>query len=357
MAREWLEAYRRSWEEADADAVAKLFSGSAAYRSHIFQPPHVGRDAIRAYWRRATSTQTDVGVRVGEPLVQDRRAVAEWWTVMHDEDDGNITLPGCLVLRAHVTAGAMSCANTGTCGAAGTSHTKAGACVEEGSRPRRWNTPVVGSRATRQHGSPATSKPRRASTPRCRLPFTPFRPPHHGREGVRAYTGTAYDRTRPTQGSESRWRRARARPSSTGRPCGRTIVRSPLQGARPFGSRKEAASCPSRASTGTSSRRRTIHRGVGAPNRSQRGCSLGFYPVGSLTRVRGGNELDNRSAAYVDTVASTLRGTLGPSSWASICTALQTGRLRCGQERHRRTGGVVSLAFRMHTRVQSRRSV
>jgi hypothetical protein len=68
------------------------------YRSHPFRPPHVGRDAIRAYWERATATQRDLNLRFGRPIVDGSHVAVEWWAE-GGEDDGDFTLPGCLVLR------------------------------------------------------------------------------------------------------------------------------------------------------------------------------------------------------------------------------------------------------------------
>ena len=94
----WIEGYRRAWETADADAVAELFAEDATYRAHIFHQPHVGRDAIRAYWRRATATQRNVLVRMGRPYIDADRVAVEWWTTMLDEGE-EVTMPGCLLLR------------------------------------------------------------------------------------------------------------------------------------------------------------------------------------------------------------------------------------------------------------------
>ena len=96
---DWLEGYQRAWEEADADGVARLFTKGVSYRAHIFRPPYRGREAIRDYWRTATSTQKDVTVRLGAPLIDSTRVAVEWWTRMHDADDGDVTLPGILLLR------------------------------------------------------------------------------------------------------------------------------------------------------------------------------------------------------------------------------------------------------------------
>jgi uncharacterized protein (TIGR02246 family) len=95
----WLARYGRAWETADEDEVADLFVPDAVYRSHVFREPHVGREAIRAYWRGAAGTQSEVAVRFGRPVVEGRRAAVEWWATFVDPDEGEITLPGCLLLR------------------------------------------------------------------------------------------------------------------------------------------------------------------------------------------------------------------------------------------------------------------
>jgi ketosteroid isomerase-like protein len=97
-AQEWLEAYRRAWEEGDPEAAAALFTDDAVYRSHPFRDPHVGREGILAYWAGATATQADVGVRFGEPVVAGSAVCVEWWATMRDEGAW-ITLPGCLYLH------------------------------------------------------------------------------------------------------------------------------------------------------------------------------------------------------------------------------------------------------------------
>jgi hypothetical protein len=36
---------------------------------------------------------------MGRSVVTDARVAVEWWTTMVDPDEGQITLPGCLLLR------------------------------------------------------------------------------------------------------------------------------------------------------------------------------------------------------------------------------------------------------------------
>ena len=97
--RSWIDRYGRAWRDRDADAAAEIFTEDAIYRAHPFRAPHVGRDAIRAYWRDATATQRRIDLRFGEPVVAGSKAAVEWWAVIDEEREGEVTLPGCLLLR------------------------------------------------------------------------------------------------------------------------------------------------------------------------------------------------------------------------------------------------------------------
>lgn len=76
-----------------------LFTPEACYRSSVFREPHVGSAAIRGYWQRAAGTQREVSVTMGRPVITATRTAVEWWTTMIDPGEGEITLPGCLLLR------------------------------------------------------------------------------------------------------------------------------------------------------------------------------------------------------------------------------------------------------------------
>lgn len=96
--REWAEAYRVAWENADSEMVASLFAENASYRSNIYEEPHEGRAGVVDYWTGVTSAQSDVTVRMGEPVIDDGRADVEFWTTM-SIDNAPVTLAGCLLLR------------------------------------------------------------------------------------------------------------------------------------------------------------------------------------------------------------------------------------------------------------------
>ena len=95
---DWIVSYGRAWETADEDLIASLFTEDASYRSSPFREPFSGHDEIRAYWRRGAGTQRDVHVQMGRPFSDGTRVAVEWWTTMVDER-GEVTLPGCLLLR------------------------------------------------------------------------------------------------------------------------------------------------------------------------------------------------------------------------------------------------------------------
>ena len=95
---DWIEGYRRAWVERDPQAAAALFTEDASYRSSPFVDPNLGQEGVVAYWTGATSTQADVEVEMGEPLVDGDHAAVEWWTRMRADGD-EITLVGCLLLR------------------------------------------------------------------------------------------------------------------------------------------------------------------------------------------------------------------------------------------------------------------
>ena len=94
---DWIEGYRRAWVERDPQAAAALFTEDASYRSSPFVDPNLGQEGVVAYWTGATSTQADVEVEMGEPLVDGNHAAVEWWTRMRADGD-EITLVGCLLL-------------------------------------------------------------------------------------------------------------------------------------------------------------------------------------------------------------------------------------------------------------------
>jgi uncharacterized protein (TIGR02246 family) len=98
--QEWIEAYRRAWNEKDADAAANLFTEDSSYLDFPFGEPHPGQDGVRAYWQQVTSTQEDVNARFGDAIAtaDGRRAAVEFWVTMLN-GGAPTTLTGILFLR------------------------------------------------------------------------------------------------------------------------------------------------------------------------------------------------------------------------------------------------------------------
>jgi hypothetical protein len=100
----WIARYGRAWHDKNADAVTELFTEDCVYRSSPSEAPHVGKEALVAYWRRATATQRELDLRFGVPVVDGCRMTVEWWALIRDPDwrpgasTDWVTLPGCLVL-------------------------------------------------------------------------------------------------------------------------------------------------------------------------------------------------------------------------------------------------------------------
>ena len=94
---DWLARYRRAWIERDAAAAGQLFTEDATYREQPFQPPFVGREAIRNYWANVTASQTGVELRYGKSISDGRRLAVEWWANLQT-NDGPLTLAGEFLL-------------------------------------------------------------------------------------------------------------------------------------------------------------------------------------------------------------------------------------------------------------------
>ena len=97
-ARRWAEGYQRAWRADDPEAAAALYAPDVVYRSEPFRDPHLGRDGVLAYTRRAYATEADQDPRFGTPVAAGSSAAVEYWTTMLDEDQP-ATLIGTAVLR------------------------------------------------------------------------------------------------------------------------------------------------------------------------------------------------------------------------------------------------------------------
>lgn len=56
----WLHALGKAWEHRDAEQAASLFDEQVIYQEDPFEPPVVGREAVRQYWLAGLGTQGEV---------------------------------------------------------------------------------------------------------------------------------------------------------------------------------------------------------------------------------------------------------------------------------------------------------
>ena len=96
-ARRWADGYERAWRAGDPEAAAALYAPDAHFRSAPFRDPHLGRDGVLAYNRRAYATEAAQDPRFGTPFASRASAAVEWWATMLEEDQP-ATLVGCSVL-------------------------------------------------------------------------------------------------------------------------------------------------------------------------------------------------------------------------------------------------------------------
>ena len=77
-AQDLLERYGRAWEAFDGDAWTDLFSDDVEYHEDPFEPPMVGRNAVRAYLLEASRAQEQVEFTVERHWAVEATVLAAW---------------------------------------------------------------------------------------------------------------------------------------------------------------------------------------------------------------------------------------------------------------------------------------
>jgi len=106
MATAFVEGYGATWERWDLAGFVDLFSDDVIYVEHPIDETVVGSEEMARYIRKEQSEQGAASVRMGEPIVQGDRVVAEFWATMsnrQDEEEG--TLMGCFIARLNPANG------------------------------------------------------------------------------------------------------------------------------------------------------------------------------------------------------------------------------------------------------------
>jgi hypothetical protein len=99
--KEWLDGYKRAWEQTDAEAAGKLFTENATYQEKPFDEPMQGRKGVEDYWNEvAVGKQTNVQFDYKILGISGKTGFAEWNV---DFDlvgvDAHVRLAGIFVLE------------------------------------------------------------------------------------------------------------------------------------------------------------------------------------------------------------------------------------------------------------------
>jgi SnoaL-like domain len=91
-AQQFARRYGETWEAWDTEGFLELFGEAVTYVAH---PDEIveGKDALRRYFEKEQEAQGEVRVRMGRPLVDGDRLMAEFWVIA--EEDASIA--GCLI--------------------------------------------------------------------------------------------------------------------------------------------------------------------------------------------------------------------------------------------------------------------
>lgn len=94
----FVDGYGRTWESWDIEGFVELFSDQAIYVVHPTEETVLGREALRDYVRKEQAEQGVVSVRMGTPIVEEDRVVAEFWVTASNRDEEG-TIAGCFIAR------------------------------------------------------------------------------------------------------------------------------------------------------------------------------------------------------------------------------------------------------------------
>ena len=86
MATAFVESCGQTWQSWDYEGFVELFSDHVVYLEHPVGETVVGRDAMAFYIRRENNEAGTVDVRMGSPIVEGNRVVAEFWTTMSNRE-------------------------------------------------------------------------------------------------------------------------------------------------------------------------------------------------------------------------------------------------------------------------------
>jgi hypothetical protein len=96
----WLNTYKRAWENFDTAASIALFTDDAAYQLSLFSEPLRGREALTAYWSNVAASQSAVRFDYHILAVSDELGVNQWSASFMKRKTGKlIHLDGIFVVK------------------------------------------------------------------------------------------------------------------------------------------------------------------------------------------------------------------------------------------------------------------
>ena len=93
-ARRWSAAWESNWAAGTLHEVLPLYADDVEFRTFAHREADVGHGAVGAVFDTFQAVATEVECRFGEPLVEGRRAVVEWWACWSEGDEG-MSMAGC----------------------------------------------------------------------------------------------------------------------------------------------------------------------------------------------------------------------------------------------------------------------
>ena len=95
-----LDRFAKAWKTFDGDAWVELFTDDAEFREDPFEPPLVGRNAVRAYLLGAAELQEQVDFTAERHWVVDPTILVAWHASYVARDDrATVRLAGFMTLE------------------------------------------------------------------------------------------------------------------------------------------------------------------------------------------------------------------------------------------------------------------
>lgn len=99
-AADLLERYGAAWQAFDGDAWTDLFTDDVEYREDPFEPPLVGKNAVRAYLLDASERQEQVEFTVERHWVVEPTILVAWHAgYVQRSDRARVQLAGFMTLE------------------------------------------------------------------------------------------------------------------------------------------------------------------------------------------------------------------------------------------------------------------